>query len=262
MDTPSAIRWVVYVCLPLGSLAITMGVYGDGQGWWDDRSFLTNLASSFASLLFGVPLALVVLSHLSAMQDVVVERRVAQQQTQRVARDFLSIFLNLLPSGTLTELHEAISQLDDDLGEMRRLLLGPSDTDQLRVALSRAVVHYSDVSAIDYEAWAAHIKRQWTVLDEEIRPAALSAMLNWLSAPAALRISAAVELLQTEPVLFTDPEVDRHIRRRTDLRTRSDYVVSRVSQAQEWAGALRRVVELLESELPRLATRVSSSQGR
>ncbi|THA33741.1 hypothetical protein [Streptomyces sp. A1547] len=258
VDTPRAIRWVVYVCLPLGALAITLGVYGDGHGWWDDRSFLTNLASSFASLLFGVPLALVVLSHLSAMQDVVVERRVAQRQARRVAEDFRNIFLNLLPSSDSTELREAIDRLDDDLGQMRRLMVeAPGDIDRLRLARSRAVVDFGNVSPIDYEAWAAHINRQWTVLDEEIRPAVLSASLNWLSAPAALRISQAVELLQTEPALFTDSEVDRRIRRRTDLRTNGDDVGNRVKQAQEWVGALRRTIELIESELPVLATRSS-----
>ncbi|WP_329391366.1 hypothetical protein OG625_40350 (plasmid) [Streptomyces sp. NBC_01351] len=263
LDTPRAIRWVVYVCLPLGTLAITLGVYGDGHGWWDDRSFLTNLASSFASLLFGVPLALVVLSHLSAMQDVVIERRLAQRQTRHVAQEFRSIFLRMLPSANLAELHEAIDRLDDDLGEMRRLMVeAPGDTTQLRDVRSRAVVHYADVSPIDYEAWAAHIKRQWTVLDEEIRPAVLSSTLNWLSAPAALRISQAVELLQSEPVLFTDTDtVERHIRGRTALRHNNGYLGSRVDQAREWVGALRRTVELIEGELPVLATRAPSNQG-
>ncbi|MFE1877686.1 hypothetical protein ACFW9N_43780 [Streptomyces sp. NPDC059496] len=262
-DTPRAIRWVVYVCLPLGALAIAVGVYGDGHGWWDDRSFLTNLASSFASLLFGVPLALVVLSHLSAMQDVVVERRVAKRQTQRVADDFRSIFLNLLPTVSLAELQAAIDRLEGDLAEMRTLMAeAPGDQSQFSALFSRGVIDYGEVSPIDYEAWAAHVKRQWTVLDEEIRPVVVSAMLNWLSAPAVLRISAAVELLQTEPELFADPEVGEPVSRRSDLQGRNDYVVGRVAQARQWVGALRRIVELLESELPVLATRVSSDQGR
>ncbi|WP_314254702.1 hypothetical protein [Streptomyces sp. DSM 40907] len=263
MDTPRAIRWVVYVCLPLGAFAITLGIYGDGHGWWDDRSFLTNLASSFASLLFGVPLALVVLSHLSAMQDVVVERRLAQRQVRRVAEDFRSIFLTLLPSANLAELHEAIGRLDDDLGEMGRLMVEtPDDIRRLGFVHSRAVVHYGDVSPIDYEAWAAHIKRQWTVLDQEIRPAVLSSTLNWMSAPAALRISQAVELLQREPVLLTSSKpIDRDILRPTDLRTLHDGVGLGVEQAQEWVGALRLTVELIEGELPVLATRTSSNQG-
>lgn len=67
-DTPSSVRWVAGVCLPLGTLAVALGIYGDSHRWWNDRAFLTNLTSGLTSLLFGVPTALFVLSSLGAAQ--------------------------------------------------------------------------------------------------------------------------------------------------------------------------------------------------
>jgi hypothetical protein len=55
-------------CHPGFGVAFGLGLWGDAHHWWDDRSFLTNLLSSFTGLLVGVPFALVVLSHLGAMQ--------------------------------------------------------------------------------------------------------------------------------------------------------------------------------------------------
>ncbi|SEE69370.1 hypothetical protein SAMN05428938_8132 [Streptomyces sp. KS_5] len=68
-DTPDPVRWVAYICLPLGALTLGLGVYGDGHGWWDHRGFLTNLMPSFTSLLFGVPTALFVLGGLGDAQN-------------------------------------------------------------------------------------------------------------------------------------------------------------------------------------------------
>lgn len=87
-ETPSAIRWVTYISVPIGFITVGLGVYGDYRQWWEGRSFLTNLVSSFASLLFGVPTALVVLAHLSGMQAEAIERRSVQRSARQAAADF------------------------------------------------------------------------------------------------------------------------------------------------------------------------------
>lgn len=205
-ETPRAVRWVVYICVPLGVLAIRLGIYGDGHGWWDNRSFLTNLASSFASLLFGVPLALLVLSHLSAMQESVAARKAAQQQARRVWKRFNQAFLDRFPERDLVGLAhdiEEIAQGLDALGaRVARIMLGNERASYQEIeAAAREFRDFGERQKLvippqRITVWLADVARQWKILDEEIRPLVESTNLAWMTTHEALEHSRAFQTLQ------------------------------------------------------------------
>ncbi len=70
-ETSPSSRWVTYVSVPLGTCMAVLGLIGDSHGWWENRSFLTNLLSSTTSVLFGIPTALIVLGPAASCPHVV-----------------------------------------------------------------------------------------------------------------------------------------------------------------------------------------------
>ncbi|MGA5452365.1 hypothetical protein ACPCVO_37595 [Streptomyces umbrinus] len=74
-ETPALVRNWTTALLPSGVILFVMGLIGDQKGFWEGRSFLTNLASSLTALMFGVPLALHFLGRLSAAQEMATATR-------------------------------------------------------------------------------------------------------------------------------------------------------------------------------------------
>ncbi|MER7271694.1 hypothetical protein ABT344_25730 [Micromonospora carbonacea] len=99
-----------------GGLGTVVGVVGDQLGWWDDRPFLTNLMSSLVGALFGIPLALIVLRRVTAVEGRRTERaealHVAHVTAERLAADLAP----LCPDRRLAERAAGIlRRLDDEL---------------------------------------------------------------------------------------------------------------------------------------------------
>lgn len=72
---------------------IAMGLWGDGHGWWDNKAFATNLVSGLASVLFGIPTALFVLSRVTSVQT---ERVLRQAALGRARAEFARFEVALL----------------------------------------------------------------------------------------------------------------------------------------------------------------------
>ncbi len=259
LDTPRAVRWVVYICLPLGAITIGLGIYGDGHGWWDDRSFLTNLASSFASLLFGVPLALVVLTHLSAMQAAVAERRAAQRRMRAADQAFNDLFYR----GFQTEpehIMQAMRNLEEACGELSHLLSTPSRFEAGE--FERRVRKLLDVCGVaPPPAWNYHVARSWAVLDEEVRPIAEAAGLPWMPTGEVLSIGRAVARLTEYPASF------RKIRRLAMVAGslqdtgRTTRLKECVRETRQWAESARKIAALITEKGSLLST-YDSQQAR
>ncbi|MFJ3094631.1 hypothetical protein [Streptomyces hydrogenans] len=199
LDTPRLIRKIVWVCIPLGVIAVSLGVYGDGHGWWDDRSFLTNLASSFASLLFGVPLALVVLTHLSAMQAEVAERRTAQRRISDAEKQFVAAFQGRLPTANVHETAEKFFSLATHARTVRRAIHNPTARAEPVSAVAADFLQEYRAAFVDPQAWGSHVGRRWNVLDQEARPLAEAAGLPWIRAGEVHDVTKSVEGLVDAP---------------------------------------------------------------
>ncbi|MFE7093320.1 hypothetical protein [Streptomyces erythrochromogenes] len=250
---------------------VGLGLYGDGHGWWDERSFATNLASSFASLFFGVPLALLVLSHLGAQQGEVVERRAAQRQARRMAAKFWRAFDERGMYEALTSPPDSSMLFSSRLGEMASavdamaaLLDFPPESREFRTGELHSIIQelvrlFDSVGPADIEVWSANLARQWAMLDDEARPSAEAAGLHWMRSEDILTLEAALQVLQspsiltllgspfpaTAHLLATQGNVD-------EARRILNEFASDVEQAQIWMDAAIRVHAMMVVELPTL----------
>lgn len=196
-DTPRPVRWTVYTAVPIGGGTLALGVVGDTRDWWKDHEFLTNLMSSFTGLLLGVPFALVVLSHLGAMQADAAVRRSAIRRGREAAIRFQETCLR---GFTRSVAFHALN----DLGNLRRAdailrtklrelmtLLEPTPTTLGRVSPNmqtridvrtfgvleafedRAEIideMFSAANSRQRNAWLAEVAQEWSRLDRDVRP--------------------------------------------------------------------------------------------
>lgn len=63
--TPRVIWQLSAVLVAVGLCGLVVGSWVETQGFWTGRPFLTNVASSLATALFGIPFALVMISSLT-----------------------------------------------------------------------------------------------------------------------------------------------------------------------------------------------------
>ncbi|NUK84516.1 hypothetical protein [Streptomyces lunaelactis] len=82
---PSASRKVCAAMFPLGLLLVMVGVLGDLAGWWGDFAFATNVLSSLAGVLLGVPFALLFIDQLTVARTELTEQRAASQRAALAA---------------------------------------------------------------------------------------------------------------------------------------------------------------------------------
>jgi hypothetical protein len=130
----------------VGLVLVALGTVGDVRGWWPQAPFLTNLASSVTGACFGIPVALVVLQRLAAVQSEVNDRNAVRRL-----------------------LHRFAVRLDDAARRLAPFPLSASGVDQLRSELRDAVGDIlrhsaqSDglvrVTAADRPAYVAAVRR-------------------------------------------------------------------------------------------------------
>ncbi|WP_433444534.1 hypothetical protein [Nonomuraea sp. CA-141351] len=104
-----ALRITAKVMWPLGVALAALGILGDLNGWWTDRSFLTNLLSSLTGVLFGIPFALIVLQQVAAHQAEQMERTVFK----RLARREFSSITEALDRLYVRDDESRLQQLED-----------------------------------------------------------------------------------------------------------------------------------------------------
>lgn len=203
-ETPNRIKGVTYVCLPLGGFAIALGVWGDGHGWWDDRSFLTNLASSFASLLFGVPLALVGLSHLGSLQADAAAQRAAVRRGLNAARDFTATVLSEFRNLEVAASSEDLIRLRTANLQFRQAVHAwPKDPSpaasaevNMRFERRRAAIQGAfKTRGNEVGPWLTMISEAWHRLDMEVRPRLEDADVRWMPRAEHVKIRSAVRAL-------------------------------------------------------------------
>ncbi|MFI9296764.1 hypothetical protein [Streptomyces gardneri] len=231
---------------------MALGVYGDAHGWWDDRSFLTNLASSFASLLFGVPLALLVLSHLSAMQAETSERRAVTRRVQSATADFASAFQDTLPSTTLAETRGILASLVPVAERAVRNFPGgrgglQQDPDAVRACEEDCRVLIAGVSDVFPPAeWNAQLSRLWEVLDEEVRPSAVAAGISWMPFSDIRMMDSAIR--------------DAALRPSTPERLQEVLLMFLAAVGRPRTAEVKRAENLLQNELRHLHNVLSGMQ--
>jgi hypothetical protein len=207
-DTPKAVRWTVYICVPLGLLLLAAGIYGDSRQWWEGHSYVTNLVSSFTSLLFGVPTALIALSHLSMAQAEAANRKAVQKRARMAVQGFRAAVMGGLDA---CDDNEAMSKISDALGgnrELSRLVpadvnpdqqLTPEESRSLRETASERQRLMEQVllhGRTDFTGWIADIVHRWTSLDRDVRPRLEEVGLSWMSPFGYREVRLAIRALE------------------------------------------------------------------
>lgn len=220
-DTAPSVKWVTYVFVPAGAVLGGAGLYGDTHGWWDERSFLTNLLSSATSLLFGVPTALIILGQLGAHQAEALERRAVRRRARMAIDGFRQVLLRLfapddpvLISETLNDFfeanyhwREALKTLSVEEASSRAL----RDADANRAHLKGTCIRLR--RPLDVGAWLDELLLMWSKLNDEVRPRVEDAGLRWMPPNAYMSVRRAIEGIDQDwSGVFPFTGVDKYVR--------------------------------------------------
>ncbi|MFA3839505.1 hypothetical protein [Streptomyces aureus] len=215
-DTAKQARWTTYVCIPIGVAGLLSGVYGDSHHGWDDRAFLTNLISSLTSLMFGVPTALLIITHLGNYQTEALEKR---QVARRVRAELevleQALLQNLGPDSVLyvrqrlAALKRTTLAILDHLppeGEAMTESLFESQVTHVRICQHILERLFSDRDREKFNKWMNEIQAQWKVLDEDVRPSVANTGNPWITLAKGSEARNALPTIQESGIL-RDPEV-------------------------------------------------------
>ncbi|HZM84796.1 MAG TPA: hypothetical protein VFC19_54435 [Candidatus Limnocylindrales bacterium] len=179
-ETTPGVRALCLALWTTGVLAVALGVWGDATGWWDDKGFLANLASSLAGALFGVPFALVVIQHITARQADERERRDVTHKAAQLARELAADARELV---RVEAYPQAIANLRMALrravGALEQLASG-QDTDPDAVNQAYVLWHEMVNTRTTTELLLDRIWTNWRSLKEDTRPRLLRIGVPWI----------------------------------------------------------------------------------
>ncbi|EEP75281.1 conserved hypothetical protein [Micromonospora sp. ATCC 39149] len=208
-------RPVRAACLAMwsaGGLGTAVGAAGDQLGWWNDRPFLTNLMSSLVGALFGIPLALIVLRRITAMEGRRTERADALHIARGTAARLAADLAPLCPDRRLAERAAAtLRRLDDEL------LAGLTDH-RFGPALAEALTGWMEAVHLCGEGLlggppAGDALRDaaatWRHLRSDVAPRLRTYGVSWPSRAAADRVDRL--LADVDAFLRGDPSDAQHL---------------------------------------------------
>jgi hypothetical protein len=215
--TPPLIRRFSIVLLIIGALLAGTGLWLDHTNWWEGHSFFVNLVSSLTSLCFGVPTALLILSHLGNAQADARRAQRAKDFARAEIREFhtaLTRIFNVTSTAALAsearnlllDLHRLRQLRDTDgtaaaefLREFNALLnLGPAPTRSYRLPTSWTALSADRWQWRRIESWHIRVETQWRVLSNEVRPMVVECGLPWLQRSPAAEAEQAIRRLLSE----------------------------------------------------------------
>jgi hypothetical protein len=183
-DTGGGVRVACLVMWLLGVLTTAAGVLGDAQGWWTDRPFLTNLVSSLAGALFGIPIALIVIQRITALETYRRER----QDVVRFARVTIDDLLDNLTG--LSREPDLISGLVDRLRQLADELLPALPRRGYGTGLAEVLTEWREVLVLWPEVFvdqtqASRILRRadvhWRFFRNHVEPRLRRHQVTWVS---------------------------------------------------------------------------------
>ncbi|WP_435279735.1 hypothetical protein [Streptomyces sp. 1222.5] len=174
---------------------MVLGVYGDARGWWEHRSFLTNLTSSLTSVMFGIPTALLLVAHLGNAQAEALQQRQARQRARREIAAFHYLVLSAFSTTNLAALGAGLASLDRAQDELERIELPrlsahpetsllASSVDRLRTLEATYQQELAALSSSDppqRKKWLHELKAHWEALDQDLRPQVVEADQRWIT---------------------------------------------------------------------------------
>ncbi|MEV5786481.1 hypothetical protein AB0L42_36620 [Streptomyces sp. NPDC052287] len=216
-STPRLIQRFSIILLVIGAALASTGVWLDHTNWWEGHNFLINLVSSFTSLCFGVPTALLVLSHLGNAQADARQQQRAENQARSEIHEFQVALTRIFNAASTAELATKARSLQTALHPLRTLIdadgavttsfftlfndvlqLEPGPSQTYREPASFAALSRDRWQWRRIETWHVRVETQWRVLSDEVRPRMLECHLPWIERSPANMAELAVRRLLDE----------------------------------------------------------------
>ncbi|SMD25981.1 hypothetical protein SAMN05661093_09559 [Kibdelosporangium aridum] len=271
-ETPAGLRVLWLALWSVGVVLLGLGWWGDQAGFWSSKPFITNVFSSLTAVLFGVPLALIVLQRLGLTQAEAVEARAAQRLATTVVEDLASAAPRLHP-GPLSDLRDAEAELlkvERAAQEAIRQWDSTQDEESLRAlrelvsggTLDKALADFRSAIKPGRQAVpvVAEVSAHWSFLNTTVRSRLLETGGTWLAPPLAAQIDEMVQLVRADP--YMDGwlrDLDMAIRRfhtASDLSTALRHLWTQLEIGYELAEAVNQL-----SDLTAQASRVLTSSS-
>jgi hypothetical protein len=205
-ETGSTLRKAWVILWAVGSIFLALGVWGDSDGFWVDKPFLTNVFSALTGAAFGIPLALVVLQRIAASEADAAEARGARRIAGRVSADLASAVAALVNGGipamqiTKTYLRDQRDSLVPN-GDYWRPATAPRlhyepFIDTIESAMQRIRILFSP----EIRRCLAEVSTQWSILTIESRSKLLATSNKWLTGLQVEELEALIRKV-TGPTL-------------------------------------------------------------
>ncbi len=171
--TTPEVRALCIVLWTAGVITLAAGAWGDFNGWWDDHGFLSNVASSAASGLLGVPFALVVIQHITLRQSDNRERREVRHLAARLASELAADAGRLCRVSGISSLGTAIRAARDTLTAR--------DEPEAEV-VRRAYELWAEVVSppVNSQVLLSRMAATWRAMVNDVRPRLTRAGGAWL----------------------------------------------------------------------------------
>lgn len=191
----------------IGSILLIIGVWIDAKHGWDQLPFLTNMVSALDGALFGLPVALVVVTRLAVREANRSEYEEIFRRLGNVSRRMFEQARDvemILPPTERQEVDVAISRLANAVGELRprldRMVSNSDKRDYFRVS------HEIDTGIVDLiYVWrpieksmsreTEDIAAEWRVCGDYLRPRLAALGIPWIRPELDSAIHAHMEEL-------------------------------------------------------------------
>lgn len=215
-ETPRLIRRWSIALLLFGLPLLALGLWADMRGWWEGHEFLINLASSFTSLCFGVPAALLVFSHLGQAQEEARQKIRARAHAVQEINEFASALLEPFNATDVQQLGSKLRGMRANLRAVRTVHMADAEREETGATFFRQfndlVPNPSARRPIDsfssmrrytsqwttMRKWQTRVTSQCRILDEEVRPRVTDSGLPWLAQNRASDVRQAARWLFME----------------------------------------------------------------
>jgi hypothetical protein len=169
-----------------GVILLTFGEWGDSNGFWTNKPYLSNTFSSLTGAAFGVPVALVVLQRIAASEADAGEARAARRMASRVSAD-LAATVGALTEGGTPAMKAVLGYLRDQRDSLvpNADYWHPATAPRLHYqpfidVIERIMKSIEELFSAEIRRHLAEVSTQWSILTTESRSRLLATGNSWL----------------------------------------------------------------------------------